>query len=149
MLFRTLLQQLMTAQIRVHDLDLSALEEAQQERIWAVVEAHQSGLSVRNIPAATGLSSSRVRQLLGSDEAREIPRWLGQRRRLALPEGPCDGRVEDLVSDIKGIVAGLKTFITEHDILRLPEPDHCQVIEMPEFQRGNYAGYLNPAPPLV
>src|SRR5262249_26619983 len=46
------------------------------------------------------------------------------------------------------IIVGLKTFITEHDILRLPEPDHCQVIEMPEFQRGNYVGYLNPAPPL-
>ena len=30
-LFRTLLHQLMTAQIRVHDLDLSALEEAAQE----------------------------------------------------------------------------------------------------------------------
>ena len=29
-LFRTLLHQLMTAQIRVHDLDLSALEEAAQ-----------------------------------------------------------------------------------------------------------------------
>lgn len=58
------------------------------------------------------------------------------------------GRVEDLVRDIRTIVAGLKTFITEHDILRLPEPDHCQVIEMPEFQRGNYIGYLNPAPPL-
>jgi type I restriction enzyme S subunit len=29
-LFRTLLHQLMTAQIRVHDLDLSALQEAAQ-----------------------------------------------------------------------------------------------------------------------
>ena len=56
------------------------LEEAQRERVWAVVEAHQSGLSIRQIAAATGLSSSRVHQLLGSDEAREIPRWLSQRR---------------------------------------------------------------------
>src|SRR5258707_5026495 len=56
------------------------LEEAQRERIWAVVEAHQSGLSIRQIAAATRLSSSRVHQLLGSDEAREIPRWLSQRR---------------------------------------------------------------------
>ena len=56
--------------------------------------------------------------------------------------------VEDLVHDIRGIVAGLKTFITEHDILRLPDPDHCRVIEMPEFQRGHTVGYLNPAPPL-
>ena len=56
------------------------LEEAQQERIWAVVEAHQAGLSIRQIAAATGLSPSRVHQLLGSEEAREIPRWLSQRR---------------------------------------------------------------------
>src|SRR5438309_1314452 len=57
------------------------LEDAQRERIWAIVEAHQSGLSVRQIAAATGLSSSRVHQLLGSDEAREIPRWFSQQRR--------------------------------------------------------------------
>ena len=56
------------------------LEEAQRERIWAVVEAHQSGLSIRQIAAATALSSSRVHQLLGSKESREIPRWLSQRR---------------------------------------------------------------------
>jgi hypothetical protein len=68
------------------------LEEAQQERIWAVVEAHQSGLSIRQIAAATGLSPSRVHQLLGSEEAREVPRWLSQRRgRDAAPaEGQAD-----------------------------------------------------------
>src|SRR5512135_1411235 len=57
------------------------LEDAQRERIWAIIEAHQEGLSVRQIAAATGLSSSRVHQLLGSDEAREIPQWLSQQRR--------------------------------------------------------------------
>ena len=64
------------------------LEEAQRERIWAIVEAHQSGLSVRQIAAATGLSSSRVHQLLGSDEAREIPRWLSRQRRQDCPSQP-------------------------------------------------------------
>jgi hypothetical protein len=49
------------------------LEEAQRERVWAIVEAHRSGLSVRQIATATGLSSSRVHQLLGSDEAHETP----------------------------------------------------------------------------
>ena len=65
---------------RLH-LATERLENAQRERVWAIVEAHQSGLSVRQIAAATGLSSSRVHQLLGSDEAREIPRWLSQQRR--------------------------------------------------------------------
>ena len=61
------------------------LEEVQRERVWAVVEAHQSGLSIRQIASATGFSSSRVHQLLGSEEAREIPRWLSQRRDEAAP----------------------------------------------------------------
>src|SRR3954468_3371600 len=64
------------------------LEGAQRERIWAIVEAHQSGLSVRQIAAATGLSPSRVHQLLGSDKAREIPRWLSQQRRQDRPGQP-------------------------------------------------------------
>ena len=64
------------------------LEDAQRERIWAIIEAHQEGLSVRQIAAATGLSSSRVHQLLGSDEAREIPRWLSQQRRRDRPSPP-------------------------------------------------------------
>jgi AraC-like DNA-binding protein len=69
------------------------LEEAQQERIWAVVEAHQAGLSIRQIAAATGLSPSRVHQLLGSEEAKEIPRWLSQRRgQPSRVPGPPSGR---------------------------------------------------------
>ena len=70
-------EQRLAARLR---LATERLEEAQQERIWAVVEAHQSGLSIRQIAAATGLSSSRVHQLLGSEESREVPRWLSQRR---------------------------------------------------------------------
>lgn len=57
-------------------------------------------------------------------------------------------KVEELVGDAQKIVAEIKTFIRAKDILRLPEPDRCQVIEMPEFQRGNSVAFLNPAPPL-
>src|SRR6516162_2498484 len=64
------------------------LDEAQHERIWAIVEAHQSGLSIRQIAAATGLSSSRVHPLLGWDEAREILRWLSPQRRRGRPSPP-------------------------------------------------------------
>ncbi|MFL5339259.1 MAG: DUF885 domain-containing protein [Gemmataceae bacterium] len=58
------------------------------------------------------------------------------------------GKVEDLVQDAKATIARIKQFITDNDILRLPEPDRCKVIEMPEFQRGFSVAYLNPAPPL-
>jgi len=58
------------------------------------------------------------------------------------------GRVEDLVLDANATVERVKKFIAAKDILRLPVPDHCKVIEMPEFQRGFSVAYLNPAPPL-
>lgn len=53
-----------------------------------------------------------------------------------------------LTSDIRKAVRELKRFIRERDILRLPAPDTCRVIEMPEFQRGNSTAYMNSPPPL-
>lgn len=58
------------------------------------------------------------------------------------------GKVENLVADARATVEAIRTFIREKDILRLPEPDRCTVIEMPEFQRGYSVAYLNAAPPL-
>ncbi|MGE5754927.1 MAG: DUF885 domain-containing protein [Planctomycetaceae bacterium] len=58
------------------------------------------------------------------------------------------GIPETLVMDARKTIRDLKAFITENKILRLPEPDQCRVIEMPEFLRGNSVAYLNPAPPL-
>ena len=58
------------------------------------------------------------------------------------------GRPEELLRDAQATVARIKTFIRERDILRLPDPDHCQVVEMPEFRRGNSLAYLDNAPPL-
>jgi uncharacterized protein (DUF885 family) len=58
------------------------------------------------------------------------------------------GRAEDLVRDVRAIIADIKSFIRENHILSLPEPDQCQIIEMPEFQRGNTVAFLNPSPPL-
>jgi hypothetical protein len=95
-------EQRLTARLR---LATERLEEAQRERIWAVVEAHQSGLSIRQIAAATGLSSSRVHQLLGSDEAREIPRWLSQRRGQEVDPSP--GR-SDLQARLAGEMGALR-----------------------------------------
>jgi AraC-like DNA-binding protein len=57
-------------------LAATRLEEAERERIWAIVAAHEAGLSIRKIATATGLSRSRIHQLLQDDDAREIPQWL-------------------------------------------------------------------------
>jgi uncharacterized protein (DUF885 family) len=53
-----------------------------------------------------------------------------------------------LVQDVRKTVGRIKRFIGEADILRLPEPDTCRIIEMPEFQRGNSTAYMNSPPPL-
>jgi uncharacterized protein (DUF885 family) len=69
--------------------------------------------------------------------------------RLVLTElGKDHGAPESLVADARATVAAIKSFITNNDILPLPEPDQCRVIEMPEFLRGNSVAYLNPSPPL-
>jgi uncharacterized protein (DUF885 family) len=53
-----------------------------------------------------------------------------------------------VVRDVRKAVVRVKEFIAKNDILRLPSPDHCQIIEMPEFQRGNSTAYMNSPPPL-
>jgi len=58
------------------------------------------------------------------------------------------GKPETLVVDTRATVGRIKAFIRERDILRLPEPDRCQILEMPEFRRGNSGAYLDPALPL-
>ena len=55
---------------------------------------------------------------------------------------------EDLVKDARATVENIRKFIRDKDILRLPDPDRCDIIEMPEFQRGNSTAYLNQAPAL-
>jgi uncharacterized protein (DUF885 family) len=58
------------------------------------------------------------------------------------------GEAADLVADARATVESIKRFIRAHDFLRLPEPDRCDIIEMPEFRRGNSLAYLDNAPPL-
>jgi predicted transcriptional regulator len=59
-------------------LATTRLADADRERIWAIVAAKEAGLSIRHIARATGLSPTRVHQLLQADEARAIPVWLSQ-----------------------------------------------------------------------
>src|SRR6202022_3923230 len=82
---RQLIARLKTANIRFTD--------AQVERIWAIMSAHQAGLSIRKIAGATGLSSSRIHQLLNAPEGKEIPVWLSQLRLLD------DGQAQDADCD--------------------------------------------------
>ena len=58
------------------------------------------------------------------------------------------GKPEELIIDAQATVGKIKEFIHDRDILRLPEPDRCQIIEMPEFRRGNSLAYLDSALPL-
>src|ERR1700751_3949293 len=76
---RRLIARLKTANIRFTD--------AQVESIWAIVAAHQAGLSIRKIAGATGLSSSRIHQLLNAPEAKEITVWLSQLRQSSRGSG--------------------------------------------------------------
>jgi uncharacterized protein (DUF885 family) len=62
--------------------------------------------------------------------------------------GKDHGQPEHLVRDARRTVEHIKRFIRERDLLRLPDPDICQVVEMPEFKRGNSTAYMNSPPPL-
>lgn len=57
-------------------LAATRVKDAERERIWAISQAHAEGLSIRTIAKVTGLSSSRVHQLLHTDEAYQVPEWL-------------------------------------------------------------------------
>ncbi len=59
-------------------LATTRLEDAQRERIWAIVAAREAGLSIRKIASATGLSPTRVHQLLNDLATDEITTWLSQ-----------------------------------------------------------------------
>lgn len=58
------------------NLATTRVKDIERERIWAIAAAHSEGLSIRKIAEITDLSSSRVHQLLHTDEARQIPDWL-------------------------------------------------------------------------
>ena len=97
---------------------------------------------VRRRPAAVERSSS------PASRCRPTTRpAAADRSRAVLAElGKDHGKAEDLVDDAKATVDEIKAFITEKDILRLPDPDRCQIIEMPEFQRGYSRRLPEPGP---
>ena len=66
------------------------LDAAQEERTWAIVSAHQQGLAIRRIAAATGLSATRVHQLLTAAATEGIPAWLSRLREPGEPASAAD-----------------------------------------------------------
>lgn len=62
--------------------------------------------------------------------------------------GSQHGAPDELAKNAELTVAAIKKFITANDILTLPDPDRCLIIEMPEFQRGNAVAFFDAAPPL-
>ena len=78
---KRLLNRLRLATTRVKDVE--------RERVWAIAKAHAEGLSIRKIAEVTGLSSSRVHQLLHTDEAHQIPDWLND---LSAPKSGMDAQ---------------------------------------------------------
>lgn len=70
-------EQQLIARLRLAAFRLAA---AQEERTWAIVAAHQQGLAIRRIAAATGLSAPRVHQLLTAAATAGIPAWLSRLR---------------------------------------------------------------------
>ena len=69
-------------------------------------------------------------------------------RRVIAEIGLDHSQPNELARDAIATVADLQKFIADRDILKLPVPDRCRIIEMPEFQRGNSVAFLDAAPPL-
>jgi uncharacterized protein (DUF885 family) len=115
--------------------EVLSIAEAEAARVEAEMYAHAKQLWVKLFP---------TRRMPPDDAA-------GRRlvTKTVLDElGKDHGRPESLLADTRKTVDKIKAFITEKKILTLPDPDTCRIIEMPEFQRGFSAAYLNPAPPL-
>jgi len=91
----------------------SRVEAAEQERIWAIVAAHSAGLSIRKIAAVTGSSSSRVHQLLHSNEAVQIAQGLST---LSTPYGWVEEQSPDPVTP--ALTALQQQLSNEGEVLR-------------------------------
>ena len=118
-------------------LATTRLAAAEQVRIWAIVAAHQAGLSIRPIAAATGLSRSRIHQLLQEDEAREIPTWLSQLRTHGHATGggqdaeslPLHARIQARVADEVEVLRWCLDWLT-----RLEQGEHVVVNLRPDTE---------------
>jgi hypothetical protein len=128
-------EQQLSARLR---LATTRLADADRERIWAIVAAKEAGLSIRQIARATGLSPTRVHQLLQADEAREIPGWLSQ-----LHDDGLSPHAADREADPPAVEHSIQTHLAaEVEVLRwclgwlerLEHEDHVVVNLRPESE---------------
>ena len=122
------------------EADISAAEVlAEAEREFARVESEMAALSRTLWPTF----------FPGKAQLPDTPEGRRETTRRVIAEVSRDrGTVDTLVKDAKSGAEKLKAFIRKRGLLKLPEPDRCDILEMPEFQRGNSVAYLNNAPPL-
>ena len=82
------------------------LEQAQRERVWALVSARAEGISIHTLATAAGLSPSRVHQLVADADLDALDAALGELRAAGwpAPEDPDSG--EDAELDGRDTIAG-------------------------------------------
>jgi AraC-like DNA-binding protein len=139
-------------------LATTRLKDAERERVWAIVAAHEAGLSIRKIAAATGLSRSRIHQLLQDKEAREIPEWLTHlRARDISSEAPADtdrpsadavmkARVADEVEVLRWCIDWLERLGRGEMVVVNLRPDTEDEHELSRLTRLGYSVYWRGLP---
>ena len=113
--------------------------------------SHQAGLSIREIAGATGLSSSRIHQLLNAPEAMEIPVWLSQLRQSKprrWPQSSYDGSGASQVTKHTKLSEGCRVLLsTRHPLGLVFEParvsqnsriEHVNAVDKGPFRDGQY-----------
>src|SRR6266536_6192876 len=82
------------------------LEQAEQERTWALVSARAEGISIRTLAAAMGLSPSRVHQIVAAADLDALDVSLGELRAAGWPAPEDPGSDEDTELDGRDTIAG-------------------------------------------
>jgi hypothetical protein len=82
------------------------LEQAGRERTWALVSARAEGISIRTLATASGLSPSRVHQLVAAADLDALNAALGELRAAGWPAPEDPGSGEDTELGGRDTIAG-------------------------------------------
>jgi hypothetical protein len=107
--------------------------DAQIERTWAIKSAHEAGLSIRQIASATGLSASRVHQVVNTEEPEKIPAWVTD---LGIAtQGQTPNRLVAEVGLLRQCVCWLHQLEHGEDVMVNMRPDTDRETEYVRFDR--------------